>query len=273
MSQGYAVTNSLTGLAAASFVWSSAYTTSRTRLNDGIMDEVASSAGSAQASGQTLRFDLGAATALVGLAILNHNLASGACTVSVEAATLADYSNAAAVKAATTIVTTAPNQKDTVLQFASVSKRYWQVTFVHTGTKVVTIGELLAFTAITTLSRSSIYGDGDAERAFINKNVSGTGHQRATFLGGPVRTKRLIYKDLNTSDLAEIRAMWAASTYGVSNLLFIPFIESTATAATAAAQECLWGKMQEEFDFTRADFSLHDPSNLVIVGQGREVGS
>lgn len=272
MSQGYAVTNALSALAAAAFTWSSGYTVARTRLNDGIMDEVAAGASSAQASGQTLSIDLGAATALVGFAILNHNLASGACTVAITAGT-DGITYGTTAKAASTITTTAPNEKDTVLQFPSASFRYWRLTFVHTGTKIVRVGELLAFAAITTLARTSIYGDGDSERAFLNKNVSGTGHQRATYLGGPVRTKRLIYKDLSTAELAELRAMWAASTYGTSNLLFIPLIESTAIAATAAAQECLWGKMQKEFDFMRADFNLHDPSSFVIVGQGREVGA
>lgn len=272
MSQGYAVTSALTGLAAGSFVWSSGYTTARTRLNDGIMDEVAAGSSSAQASGQTLSIDLGAASALVGFALLNHNLASGACTVTVTAGT-DGITYGTTVKAASTIVTTAPNEKDTVLQFPSASFRYWRLTFAHSGTKTVRFGEILAFTAITTLTRGSIYGDGDSERPFLNKNISGTGHQRATYLGGPVRTKRLLYKDLSTSELAELRAMWAASTYGVSNLLFIPYIESTSTAASSAGQECLWGKLQEEFDFTRPDFSLYDPSNFVIVGQGREVGS
>lgn len=274
MSQGYAVTNALSALAAGSFTWSSGYTTARTRLNDGVMDEVAAGSSSAQASGQTLVVDIGSATALVGFALLNHNLATGACTVRVRGADdAAITTNVVTAKAASTIVTTAPNEKDTVLQFPSVTKRYWELTFVHTGTKVVRLGELLAFASITTLTRGSIYGDGDDEKPFLNKNVSGTGHQRATYLAGPVRTKRLLYKDLSTSELAELRAMWAASTYGVSNLLFIPYIESTSTAASSAAQECLWGKLQGEFDFTRADFSLHDPSNFVIVGQGREVGA
>jgi hypothetical protein len=268
------VTSALTGLAAASFTWSSGYTTARTRLNDGVMDEVAAGSSSAQASGQTLVIDLGTATALVGFALLNHNLATGACTVRVRAADdAAITTNVVTAKAASTITTTAPNEKDTVLQFPSVTKRYWELTFVHTGTKIVRFGELLAFASIATLTRGSIYGDGDSEKPFLNKNVSGTGHQRATYLGGPVRTKRLMHKDLSASDLAELRAMWAASTYGVSNLLFIPTIESTSTAATAAGMECLWGKLQEEFDFTRADFGLFDPINFVIVGQGREVGA
>ena len=48
------------------------------------------------------------------------------------------------LRRSTTIVTTAPNHKDTALQFASVTKRYWRIIFVHTGTKIVTLGELLA---------------------------------------------------------------------------------------------------------------------------------
>lgn len=277
MSQGYAVTNALTGLAASAFTWSSGYTTSRTRLNDGILDEPAASAASAQASGQTLKIDLGSAQTLLGFALLNHNLASGSCTVQVEAATLSNYSDAVTVKAATTIVTTAPNHKDTILQFPpaqpSIAWRYWRLTFVHMGTKIVTIGELLAFTGITTLTRHTIYGDGESERAILNRVVSGTGHQRATYLGGPVRTKRLIYKDLSTSELAELRAMWAATTYGTANLLWIEFIESTAAAATAAAQECLWGKIEDTFEWTQDDYHLYAPNPYNIVGQGREVGS
>lgn len=60
MSQGYAVTNALAGLAETAFTWSSAYTTNRARLNDGVLDELAASAASAQASGQTLTIDFGA---------------------------------------------------------------------------------------------------------------------------------------------------------------------------------------------------------------------
>lgn len=272
MSQGYAVTNALTGLAAANFTWSSAYTSNRGRLNDGILDEIASSAASAQASGQTLSIDLGTATALVGFMLLNHNLATGSCTITVTAGT-DGITYGTTVKAASTVVTTAPNHKDTALQFPSASFRYWRLTFAHSGTKVVTLGELIAITAITTLSRTSIYGDGESERAIINKNVSLTGQQRATFVGGPVRTKRLLYSLLSTSEKAELRAMWAATTYGVSNLLWLEFIESTAIAATSAAQECLWGKLEPNFDWTQGDFRLFDPNPFNLVGQGREVGS
>lgn len=272
MSQGYAITNALTSLAATAFTWSSAYTTNRARINDGILDELASSASSAQASGQTLSLNLGSATALVGLALLNHNLASGACTVTITAGT-DGVTYGTTVKAASTITTTGPNSKDTILQFPSASFQYWRFTFAHTGTKIVTLGEVLALTAIATLSRTTIYGDGENEQAILNKNISATGHQRATFVGGPVRTKRLIYKDLSTSEKAELRAMWAATSYGAANLLWLEFIESTADAATEAAQECLWGKIEDTFEWTQDDYRLFNSNPFNLVGQGREVGS
>ena len=53
MSHGYATANALSGLAAAAFTWSSGYAVARTRLNDGILDEVASGSAAPQASGQT----------------------------------------------------------------------------------------------------------------------------------------------------------------------------------------------------------------------------
>lgn len=273
MSHGYAITNAISGLAASAFAWSSGYTTNRDRLNDGKQDKLASSAASAQASGQTLKIDLGSATALVGLALLNHNLASGACTVLVEAATASDYSDAATVKAASTITTTAPNQKDTVLQFPSVSKRYWRITFAHSGTKTITIGEVLALASITTLTRATVWGAGDTERYVTNENESATGQIHSTFLAGPIRTKRLPFKDLSTSELAELMTMFRATLGGVNNLLWIDFVESTATAATAAGQACIWGKLRNSLGWSEDDFRLFTPDALELVGLGREVGS
>ena len=274
MSQGYATANALTGLAATAFTWSSAYTTSRDRLNDGVMDAPASSAGSAQASGQTLVINLGSAQALVGIAILNHNLASGACTVRVRAATdAAITTSVVTAKAASTIVTTAPNQKDTVLQFPTVTKQYWELTFVHTGTKVVTIGEVLALTSITTLSRGTIYGAGETERYVTNRNESATGRVFSTFLGGPIRTMRLPFKDINGRAKGELMTMFRATLGGVTNLLWLDLIESTDTAATDSAQACIWGKIRESLGWSEDDFNLFSIDALEIVGLGREVGA
>lgn len=274
MSHGFATANALTGLAATAFTWSSAYTTGRDRLNDGVMDVPAAGSSIAQASGQTLVINLGSAQALVGIALLNHNLASGACTVRVRAATdAAITTGVVTAKAATTIVTGAPNQKDTVLQFPSVTKQYWELTFVHSGTKIVTIGEVLALATITTLTRRKVYGNGETERYVNNRNESATGRVFSTFLGGPIRTKRLPFTLLSTSEKAEVMAMFRATLGGVTNLLWLELIESTATAATDAAQECLWGKLRESLEWSEGDFNLFDPGALELVGLGREVGA
>ena len=278
MSQGYAVTNALAGLDATAFTWSSAYATNKARLNDGVLDELAASASSAQASGQTLVINFGAPTILTGFALLNHNLASGACTVTVETDDNAGFATPLLMKAATTIVTTAPNQKDTILQFPAAgpgdSGAYWRLTFAHTGTKIVTIGEVVALTDISTLSRSTVYGAGENERYILNRNESATGHQRSTFVGGPIRTKSLPFKDLaGAAQKNELMTMWRATQGGNLNLLWIELIESTATAATDAAQECLWGRLQESLGWTQGDYAIYDVDGLTLVGQGREVGS
>lgn len=281
MSEGYAITNALAGLAATAFTWSSGYTTGRDRLNDTLQDVLAAGSASAQASGQTLVIDFGSAVRLCGFALLNHNLGTGAVTVRVRSATDATItSNVTTDKAASTINTSAPYHKDTVLQFPAAApgaeRRYWELTFVHSGSKTLSIGEILAFSAsgITTLSRATIYGAGESERYVQNRNESNTGSIHATFLSGPIRSKMLPFKDLvGTSQRDELMSMWRATQGGVTSLLYLDLIESTAIAATATAQQCLWGKLQEEYGWTQGDFNLFDVTALKLTGLGREVGS
>lgn len=273
MSSGYAITSALTGLAASSFTWGSAYTTSRERLNDGEQDEQAAGSASATASPQTLIIDFGAPANLVGFALLEHNLATGGVTVTVEADTSAGFGTAVTAKAATTINTTAPYQKDTVLQFPSVGpNRYWRLTFTHSSTKRIRIGEVLAFTSITTLSRQTGYGTGEEARYIQNRISSDAGRVHATLLSGPILTRSLPFKDLRgTAERDELTGMWMATYGGVLNLLWIDLIESTATAASAAAQVCIWGKLQESLGWTEDDYNLFGISGLTLVGQGRTV--
>lgn len=276
MSHAYAITNLLSGLAATAFTWSSGYTTGRDKLNDGLQDELAAGSSTAQASGQTLVINLGSAQAVSAIALLNHNLATGSCTVKVEAADDAAITvNAVTAKAASTITTTAPNHKDTVLQFPSATKQYWRLTFVHTGTKIVTLGELLMVAAPTTLSRRRIWGHGESERFVLNHAETSTGNTRSTFLSGPIRTKRLPFKDLRgTSERDELMGMWRSSKGGCLKVLWIDTVESQATAATADGMECLWGKLQDALGWTEDDYSLYTLEGaLELVGAGREAGS
>lgn len=275
MSHGYAVTNALTGLAGSAFTWSSSYALTREKLNDTLQDELAMGSASVTTSPQTLAFDLGTATALTAVALLNHNLAISSGTVKVEGADNSGFStNLVTAKAATTVATAEPNNKDSVFQFPSVSRRYWRLTFTHSGNKIISIGELMAITSVTTLSRNKAYGWGETERYAQNRVESRTGHVRATYLSGPVRTKKFKFVDLvGTSERQEILSMWRACRGGLSNLLWIETIDSSASAGSEASQECLWGKLADSITWTEPDFGLYDVDGLELVGQGREVGS
>ena len=275
MSVGYATANALTGLAATAFTWSSGYTTGRSRLNDGLQDELAAGSASAQAPGQTLAVDLGSATALVGVALLNHNLAAAGYNVKVEGADDSGFSvNLVTAKAATTIETTAPWHKDAVLQFPSVTKRYWRLTFSGGGSLTVTLGELQFLTSITTLSRQPIYGGyAQTERYVTNRVESRTGQTRSTYLAGPIRSLRLPFKDSSTSQKAELFTMWRATRGGTSRLLWLEYIESDSFSGSYDAQHCLWGRVQETLGWVNADYGLYDVDGLELIGEGREVGS
>jgi hypothetical protein len=274
MSQGYAVTNAISGLAATAFTWSSAFTTNRDRLNDGKQDWLVAGSSTAQASGQTLTVDLGSATGIVGIALLNHNLATGSCTVAVSSDDNSGFASPTTRKSASTINTASPYQYDTILQFPSASERYWRLTFAHSGTKIVTLGELLLFTAITTLTRQEVYGRGEENRYPQNRVESPTGFQRATALSGPIRTKRLPFRDLRgTTERDELRTMWEATSGGARNLLYIDEIDSSSSAGDAESQQCLWGKLAESWGWSEDDFSIYQPTELVLTGQGREVSA
>ena len=275
MSVGYATANALTGLAATAFTWSSGYTTGRSRLNDGLQDELAAGSSSAQAPGQTLAIDLGSATAIVGVALLNHNLAAAGYNVKVEGADDSGFSvNLVTAKNATTIETTAPWSKDAVLQFPSVTKRYWRLTFAGGGSLTVTLGELQLLTSITTLSRQPVYGGyAQSERYVLNRTESRTGQTRSTFLAGPIRSLRLPFKDTSTSQKDELFTMWRATRGGNTRLLWLEYVESDTFASSYASQHCLWGRVQETLGWVNADYGLYDVDGLELIGEGREVGS
>lgn len=272
MSSGYAITNALAGLAASAFTWGTGYATGRDRLNDGEQDMQASGSLGASTSPQTLVIDFGTAVSLVGIALLEHNLGTGGCTVKVEADTANTFATAVTAKDTTTINTTVPYNRDTILQFPAVSKRFWKLTFTHSSTKTLRIGEILAFTSITSWSRQTAYGTGEEARYVQNRVASDTGKMHATLLSGPILTRSFPFKDLQgTSQRNELTTMWHATYAGVLNLLYIDLIESTDTASSAAAQVCIWGKLQESLGWTEDDYNLFGVGGLTLVGQGRAV--
>lgn len=269
----YATANKATGLAAAAFTWSTGTTTNRAYLNDGRMDKTFSVGSSS--SGANVIIDLGSAMALTAVAVLNSNIASAtAPTLKVEGADDVGMStNLVVAKAATTLSTTAPRHKDHVLQFASVTKRYWRLTWTWTGSFTLTLGEL--YLAVpTALTRASIYGDQDREEFITTRFTSYSGWKKGLFLAGPIRGRRLVFDDLSDSERAEVHAIIRATYGGAMPLLWCEKYEASATAAAAAYQDCIFGRVEgaiassTEFDFSR--FSV-DP--LEIRSEGRGVGA
>ena len=167
-----------------------------------------------------------------------------------------------------------PYQKDTVLQFPAVSKRYWRLTFTHTGSFVIRIGEVLAISAFTALSRQTVYGSGDTEKYIQTRSETQTGIVRATYFAGPIRMKQLQFRDLKgVSQRDELINLWRATFGGVKLLLYVDFLESTTTAATALAQQLIWGRLQTNLSWTEDDYQVFNVDSLALVAQGREVGA
>lgn len=274
MSHAYAVTNVLEGLSATNFTWSSGTTTNRGYVFDRRLDSIFYSSDSTEASVKVV-IDFGGTVTLNGFAFLNHNMATwGSPTVLIEAATdAAITTGVVTAKSASSIATTAPNHKDCVLAFAAVTKRYWRITFDGAGSVMLSLGEMLAFSSSPTLSRKKIYGHGEQEEFVLNKVKTMTGQELTTFLAGPIRTKKLPFADLSTSEKAEVMAMWRASYGGSVPMLWIESLATTSAAATEAEQECVYGKLTETLGWTESDFSLYGVTGLEIRSLGREVGA
>lgn len=274
MSQhAYLVTNALAALAASAYTWSNADTLNRAYLSDGRMDKqfVATAASSAL----NVVIDMGSATALAAIAILNNNLRLATSpTVTIKGADNAGMStNVVTVKSASTPVTTAPKHKDHVFQFASTSKRYWQILFTWTGSFELKIGELFAG-APTALTRFDVYGRGETEEIVGTRFHAYNGEQRGHFIAGPFRMKHLQLEELSESELAEYLAMWRGCFAGALSMLWIERYEAVSTAAAAAYQDCIFGKVQQaDLSWNESDYGIHDPGPLTIRQLAREVGA
>lgn len=273
----WVVTNRLTGLAASAFTFSAgANDTTRARLNDGRMSERYVN-GASVASGLTCVIDLGSALACTGIALLNTNCAVQKTDAAVRVRAADDSAisvNVVTPKAASTLNTAAMKNKDHVLQFASATKRYWELTFTWTGNVTnFAIGELVMFNAQTQLSRKAIYGKKEGRDFRVSEVEHYNGGSTSYFEGGPLRTKQLPYSDLTPAQLEELFAILTATNGGATPFLWIESYEATGTAAAVAEQEVIYGKAAPEFNFSEPDYDLLTPNELVIRSLGREVGA
>lgn len=276
----YAYSNVLTGLAAGSFTWSNTTTTNRAYVNDGRMDKRQVVDASA-ASGINVIIDLGAALTLVGFGILNSNAAvqKDDAAVLVEASSASDFgSDVNTAKAATTLYSaTSPRNKDHVLQFVGLSKRYWRLTWTWTGNVTdFAIGELFAYTAggLEQLTRRSVYGSGETREAIVAQSQMQYGETRGLFLAGPVRQLDLQWDDLNASERDELYTMHVASNFGATPFLWVESYEASALAAAVAEQECIYGRLTApRFQWSQKDFGIYQPGGFSIRSLGREAGA
>lgn len=269
---GYALVNAAGNLAASAFGGDAAGAT-RSRLNDGHMDRVFS-LGALTSSG-TITIDFGSAVSLVGIGLLNNNLATAtAPTVTIQGATDSGFTTSlVTAKAASTPATTKPRHKDHAFIFPAVSKRYWRVQLAWTGLFTFTLGELFAITTLTSLSRRSVYGSGESEEFRNSENVSDTGERRSRFIAGPIRSKRLDFVDNDETSKDELMTLWRGSNGGASSLLWVDDINQVQTAAAAADQQCLFGKVQSQWGWSQTDYGLFTMTALELRSQGREMGA
>ena len=281
MSFAYAVTNALSGLAAAAFTPGSGPSdATRAYLNDGRMDRQYEFTGGVASN--TLVFDMGSATALKGIAILNHNLASADAPryISIQAADDAAITvNAVTVKSNSEVTDgntdTNPANKDTVLQFATVTKRYWRINFDWDNTFQLKVGEIFAYAAVTQLTRGMVDGSGETERIVAPTVEMQNGETRSAFIAGPVRTKHLRSdSSFSTTERKALLTLWRATRGPVTPFLWIESYEATAVAAALTEQDCIFGRLiLPEFAWTWTDYNLSQPPEFVLQSLGREVGS
>lgn len=275
---GYVVTNQLTGLATSAFTWSTGGATNKAYLNDGRMDS-RQVIGASVASGINLVVNFGSAKALTGWAVLNSNAGGQKtdATLRIRAADDAGMSvNVVTAKAASTLYsTTSPKNKDHVVQFASVTKQYWELLWTWTGNVTnFAIGELFAYTALTALSRRSIYGSGETHEALVAQSLMGYGETRGLYLAGPIRQPDLNWDDLNATERDQLHTMHELSFFGASPLLWVESQEATALAAAAAEQECIYGRlMKPGYRWTQTDFGIYQPDGFSLRSCGREAGA
>lgn len=278
MAHAYAQVNGIAALGASALVWGTGGTTNRTYLNDGRMDRQAGP-GSV-ASGTTLTIDMGSAVALSGFALLNHNLYSATSpTVTITAADSSNMlTNPVTIKntsslPVSTATTPPPKYRDNIFAGATATKRYWRITFAWTGTFVFVLGEVFGLGTVVTLSRKRIYGSGESEEVKSTSFETDYGEVRSTYVAGPIRSKQLMFSDLTEAVREELAAMWRNSGGGSQPVLWAEEYNASSAAATAAEQECLWGKLGPAYSWVEPDFSLYDPSPLSLRSLGRHVGA
>ncbi len=276
MTFAYALTSQAASLVAGSYtvpVGAGPADSTRVYLGDGRLDRVYTFTSS---NAVTLQIDLGSAKAVNAWAVLNHNFNSlGGGTCKIDAADdVAWTTNIVAIKAASTFATTAPKHKDAVFQFASATKRVWRLTFTNVTTGSVTIGEVFAVAATTQLTRGMVDGSGEDESIISSAVEMQYGSKQQLFFSGPIRQKTFRSQDYTESQKNELATLFRSTLGPVTPFLWIESYEATSSAAAAAEQDCILGRLElPNFRWSWTDYNLTQPPELIIRALTRGRGA
>lgn len=274
MPYAYATTNLISAYTNVTFTTGPADAT-RAALIDGRM--ASQFVCTSSSTGLTISVDLGASVAVAGFAMLNHNLYNlgSVVPVAVQAADDAAFTiGVVSPKASTNISRAIPQHKDTVIQFASTTKRYWKIGLTWGVAFQMKLGELIFFSS-TQLTRRDVYGPSkDGERMRLATVTTQSLEQRSYLVAGPQRFKRLEYVDLTDSEKGELQTLWRAVQGSTRPFLWIQSYEATSTAAADTEQDCIYGKLDlDEFGSEFVDFGRRGAPALIINSLGREAGA
>lgn len=216
-----------------------------------------------------LNLDLGSAKTLKGIALLNL-YATQALSVEIFSDTTAGFPAAVSRFAATALPTAWPDSENVYIRPTQVSARYWRVALTWSGSAAVSLGELVATSIETSLTRGYVYGDSEQTNIPTLEFESRGGMVTREVTGGPRRTKRFAFSDLTRAQRTELQSMWFAAACGSRPLLFVDALgtagDVTQLTDTAVQQSrCIAGLLEPSFGWTESDYRLYDPDGFVLV--------
>lgn len=216
-----------------------------------------------------LNLDLGSAKTLKGLALLNL-YATAALSVEIFSANASNYSDATSRFASTALPATWPDSENVYMRPTQVSARYWRIQLTWSGSAEVNLGELVATSVETTLSRDYGLGDGDAPAVPMTEFTSRSGLLVREALGGPRRNRTFTFSMLTRAQLNEIQKMWFAGAAGSRPILFVDTIGTAGdptqlTDTAVQASRCIAGLLEPSLPWTQVDFRIYSPSQLTLT--------
>ena len=216
-----------------------------------------------------LNLDLGSAKTIKGIALLNL-YATQSLSVEIFSATLSNYSDAVSRFASTALPSTWPDSENIYIRPTQVSAQYWRVTLSWSGSAAVSLGELVATSVETTLTR--LYGLGNMEDTATpaTEFTARGGVLVREAIGGPRRIKRFTFADLSRAQQNEIQKMWFAGACGTRPILFVDKIGTAGDTAQLTdvdeqTSRCTAGLLEPATGWTEVDFRLFDKPQLTLT--------